>query len=211
MGTYAQLTARVADELSRTDLTSQIALAALSAITYYERRGFYFTETRSMTFSTVNAQEFYTSSDLSDIPNLIRIDAMRIAISSTANWQIFRKSYEYLDEINIGGVIHTGYPVYYAYYAEKIRLYPVPNAVWTVTISGVHPLTALSAASDTNAWTTDVEDLIRYRTKWDIYSNVIGNLEMAGVMAQNEQQALQSIIGVNNSRNATGYVTATKF
>jgi len=211
MGTYAAMQSRIADEINRTDLTSQIALAILSAITYYERRGWYFTSSRTLTFPTVLAKEFYTVTDNADIPNLINIDSARITISTTEFVRLERVPYTYLEEVNLGGTAFTGVPAQFAYYAQQIRLYPVPDAVYTITVSGVFPLTALSGSTDTNVWTTQMEDLIRYRAKWDIYSNLIGNLELAGVMAANEGQALQSLIGVTASREASGLLIATVF
>ena len=211
MSTFADIKARIADELSRSDLTSQINLAVLSAIQFYERRRWFFTETRAMTLSTVVGQEFYGVADLADIPNLLRIDGMRITVSPTSLYPLIRKPNEYIDEINIGDTAYRGIPIYFAWYAQQIRLYPVPTAVYTLRISGVHLLTTLSAPTDTNNWTNDAEDLIRYRAKWDIYANIIGDQDQAQAMKNNEAEALQSLIADNNSRDATGFVTATQF
>lgn len=211
MSTFADIKARIADELARTDLTSQINLATLSAIQFYERKRWYFTETRAMTLPTVNGQEFYGAADLSDIANLLKIDSIRITVSTTSLYQLIRKPYEYIEEINIGDTAYRGIPIYFAWYAQQIRLYPVPTAVYTLRISGVHLLTTLSAGTDTNNWTNDAEDLIRYRAKWDLYSNVIGDQEQAQAMKSNEAESLQSLIADNNSRDATGFVTATTF
>lgn len=211
MATYGAMKTRIADELSRSDLASQIALAVLSAVQFYERRRFYFNEGRSGTFLTVAAQEFYTSTDLSTIPDLVSVDSLRLTISSTENYTLTKRAYEELDEINTGGTVHTGQPVDWAYYAQTIRLYPVPDAVYTIRVSTVRPLTALSADADTNAWTNDAEDLIRYRAKWDLYSNVIGDVQQATVMSTNEQTALTSLLGVNATRNRTGILVATQF
>lgn len=210
-GTYGDMKTRIADELARSDLTSQIALAVLSSVKHYERRRFYFNEGRASTFSTVAGQEFYGSADLADIPNYLDIDTLRITISSNSNYTLDPKTYEYLDEINVGGTTTRGQPVFYSNYAQQIRLYPVPDAVYTMRISGVKALTALSADADTNAWTTDAEDLIRHRAKWDIYANVTGDIQQAGVMKQNEQEALTALLGVNTMRAATGFLTATQF
>jgi hypothetical protein len=63
-------------------------------------------------------------------------------------------------------------PDYFAYYKQNIRLYPIPDAVYTMTMAYVYKLTALSSGSDSNAWTTDAEELIRCRAKADLYGHL---------------------------------------
>ena len=49
--------ARIADDLARPDITNQIADAINDAIAHYQSTRFYFTETRTASFSTVAGQE----------------------------------------------------------------------------------------------------------------------------------------------------------
>ena len=55
----------------------------------------------------------------------------------------------------------------------------------------VYKLTALSADGDSNAWTTDAEELIRARASRRLYENVVRNVERATIAAAQEQEALR--------------------
>ena len=90
MSTFGNMMDRIADELDRTDLTSQIQKAIQTAIDRYERKRFWFNEARSITFNTVDGQEFYTSSDNSAIPNLLQIDVVRLTVSGSDKIELER-------------------------------------------------------------------------------------------------------------------------
>jgi hypothetical protein len=74
MGTLADLKSRIALELARTDLTAQIGNAVSDAIKFYGSERFWFNQSRSITFPTVNGQQAYGASDQALIPSLIKID-----------------------------------------------------------------------------------------------------------------------------------------
>lgn len=212
MATFAVLKAQIADDLSRTDLTSQIETAVLDAITFYERKRFYFNESRTLTVTTVAAQEFYDEDDAAGIPTLLSIDVAKISITTTDVYALEVIPYDTLEEISQNTTLDAGQPSYLAYYNQTIRLYPVPTAAWTLRISGVRSLTALSAAGDQNAWTTDARDLIRARAKWDLYTHVIKDFEQADRMSQAEQLAFTTLRGATMSRSASGLtMQATQF
>lgn len=209
--TFGDIKTRIADEISRSDLTSQIQTAVLSAIEYYEKRRFYFNEMRSLTFSTVAGQEFYTSSDAAGIAQLTAIDSVRITTSDT--YALEPEKYDVLDAISESTTTDYGEPTMYAYFGRQFRLYPIPSSAWTVRVSGVKSLTTLSASSDTNAWTTgaDAEALIRMRAKGDLYANVIRDDDEATKFEILERKELAMLIGRTGSLSGTGYVTATQF
>ncbi len=52
-------------------------------------------------------------------------------------------------------------------YQDRINLFPIPGSTYTLTIHYLKALTALSADSDTNAWLTEGEELIRLHAKAD--------------------------------------------
>jgi hypothetical protein len=211
MSTYLEMQTRIADELDRTDLTSQIQKAIQTAIAFYERKRFWFNEARSITFNTVDGQEFYTSADQSDIPNLLTIDFVKLTISGSDKVNLDRSSYQELEYWSSNLSTDEGQPTAYAYYAKQLRLYPIPDAAYAVRVSGVFSLATLSADSDTNAWMTDAEALIRTRAKREILTHVIRDLEAAGVMNQVEQEQLKSLIEANTFRSSTGTILATEF
>ena len=134
MTTYAVMQARIADELTRTDLTSQIQKAILSAIKHYERTRFYFNASVTDTFSTVANQEYYGSAANAKIPNLVVIDALTVT-NSSIKYALANVPFTSVEEMQNGAI--TGLPAAFCYYAQQIRLYPIPDAVYTVTGSGI--------------------------------------------------------------------------
>ena len=205
------MSARIADELDRTDLTTQIQREIKSAVAHYENRRFFFNEARLTGLALIDGQEFYTSSDNSNIPNLIYIDSFKVARSATDKWELDRKPFEELDFYSDSNSAAEGQPTWYAYYAKQIRLYPIPNASYSAVIAGVYALADLSLTSDTNAWMTDGEALIRSRAKRNILRNVIRDQELANEMAGQEREEYLRLTEVTNSRKSTGTIFPTQF
>lgn len=209
MSTYGTMQDRIADEINRTNLTSQIQKAIISAIKHYERKRFYFNETRDITFSLSSSQEFYSASDNSAIPKLVEIDEVVVTVSNN-RYYLTPRTYDYLERISTGQQ-YTSTPNDYAYYAQKLRVYPIPVEAYPIRISGVQRLDTLSATTDTNAWMTDAEELIRARAKKDLFANVIRNPEEAVVQANLERDAYRILREESNSRQAGAGISPTYF
>lgn len=212
MATYLDMQTRIADELDRSDLTAQIKKAILSAVAHYERKSFYFSET-SFTFSTVAGQEYYGTADAAAIatsPSIERINGAYNALRV----ELTKRPFSYINEISVIGTTSRAEPSDWAYRAEQIRLYPIPDAVYTMTAFNIPRLTALSADGDTNAWTNDAEELIRTRAKIDLILNVIRGSDMEaeviGLKSQ-ERSALNALFSETASRSATGMAQPTVF
>jgi len=170
MTTLAVMKQRIADELARSDLTAMIAYAISDAINVYQSRRFFFNESLDIQFDTAADQEWYDRYDNAAIPNLMAIDYMRVAIDSTF-WELCRRTPE---EIQTSQVVPaTGQPTSYTYFNQQIRLYPVPDDTWEVTVAA--HIKVNEPASDTearNPWMTDAERLIRARAKLNLARNV---------------------------------------
>ena len=186
MTTYVTMKSRIADELANDGeiTTAQISAAILTAIKHYERREWWFNQKVGI-FSTVAAQELYTSSDLTDIPDIVLIQSMLIGSSSTTKKPLANLDNKNIEDLQDGSV--TGEPVYYSRYADKIRLYPIPSAVYTVMASYIYKLTTLSADGDTNAWVDECEELIRQAAKRVLSVDVLMADDMAARFATIEK------------------------
>lgn len=181
--TLGDMQSRIADEIARTDLTSQITLAITTAIAKWQREQFYFSQhLGTALFSTVAAQEFYTVADAADIPNIAHIDKMTVLISGNRYFMNGRTE-QYIEDVSISPT-NYGQPVDYSYYAKRIRMYPIPDSAYPVNVAGTFMLGVPAAASASNAWTTavDGEALIRCEAKMDLYKNYLMDDEMAQSM-----------------------------
>jgi len=212
MTTFGTLIDRIDDELDRGGtMNPQIQNAIKTAIDHYSRKRFWFNEARLTGLTLISGQEFYTNTDNSNIPNLLYIDSFKVARSSTDKWMLDRMPYEQMEHDSDGGTADGGQPTAYAYYAKQIRLYPIPDASYSAVVSGVYALSDLSATTDTNAWMTDGEQLIRARAKWELLTHVIKDQQGAALMAEAEAKALASMIDANNARSSTGRIVPTQF
>ena len=210
MTTFGTMRDRIADELDRADLTSQIEREIRSAVAFYEKKRFWFNEQR-IDFPTVASQEWYTSSDDSAIPNLLTLDIAKIAIGATNKYELELAPYAELEFASDGGEADEGQPTSLAYFQKQVRLYPIPDASYSVVMSGIFSLGDLSASADTNAWMTDGEALIRQRVRAMIYSNVIRDPELANEARGIEREELAALVSATTLKKATGRILPTTF
>lgn len=195
MADLATLKNRIASELHRSDLTTSIASAIEEAVTHYQTRPLRFNEAIA-TFSTVAGTEFYD--DLSDVG---QIDEVRVLVNGRKTvlepW-----SYGYMEAVSTTTNTESQ-PLAWAWYAEQIRLYPVPDAAYTITVSYTKQYGVPSSDSESNVWTNQAEALIRHATKKRIYRDVLRDLEGAAGAEAAENEALQNLIQDTN-RLASG-------
>ena len=197
MTTYGTMRNRIADELANDgDITAaQINYAIQDTVKQYERKPWWFNQ-KTDTFSTVVAQEYYTSADLADIPDIVQIVSATVADTSAR--PLRPVDYQTIDDEQDGSV--DGFPRCYAVFKESLRLFPIPEAVYTVTLSYVYRLAALSADGDSNVWTTDAEELIRQGAKRRIALNYLNSEEIAARVAVMEREAYTEMIAENRRR-----------
>lgn len=209
MGTYLDLQTAIASDLSRTDLTNQIKSAILDAVRHYETSRFYFNVTRSMTFSTVIGQTAYGASDLAQIPYIIGLDALFLNdIGRPYELEKYEADeFEWLQSTSTG----NGRPCAYTYIDSQILLWPTPVAVYTMRPHMHYKLTELSADTDTNAWTTDAEQLIRCHAKLLLYANLLEDTEGMQRMSAQIQSHKDPLDYKTTSRMATGRIRGTSF
>lgn len=169
MTTLATMKDRIANEVARSDLDAMIANAINDAIDTYQPKRFYFTETRDITFDTVDGQEWYDKFDHASIPHLLAIDYVKITVDGTL-MTLGRTAAENLE---LSPDTASGQPNCYAYYGQQMRLYPVPTGSWEVRIAA-HVKIDGPADDDekNNPWMTEAERLIRACAKANLAEDV---------------------------------------
>lgn len=215
-GTLGYMKDRIADELGgRSDLASQIATCIGDAVAIYQAHRFKFSESRDVcTFNTVAGQEFYTSSDNAAIATLFMFDYVTITIGNVQS-DVQRVEPERIELLTQNGV-QRGQPMLFSYYDEKIRLYPVPAAVYPMIVAG--HMSIAGPASDSavgNRWMLDGERLIRSRAKYELSLNYgVDYPDLASRMhpdAGATQDAYTELKRVTNKITGTGRMMPTQF
>lgn len=205
MTTYSVMQNRIADEINRSDLSSQVKLAIQTAISHYEGHRFWFNEQRYL-ITTVANDAWY------DLPtDLAREDGVALGTGETIleldqvvcnfnNWLQPLKpvSVGWIDTYQI--TTYTGQPYYYALFGNRIRFAPTPNAAYVITLTAMSRLATLAADGDSNSWMTEGEPLIRNRAKAILWRSVLRNADQAGLCDAEEQLTLMSLDRKANAR-----------
>lgn len=198
MSTYAQLQSRIADDLIRTDLTSQIQQNILLAIQFYKNERFWFNETNATALATISSAQVAAPTDI------LRIDHLYIVISGK-NIELMPNDLNAIVEFR---PTTNGRPRAYCYYRNQFELDVKSDQAYTLNLYYQKELTALSAAGDTNGWTIDGEDLIVYHAEKSLYANVIKDLAKAALAEEQEKAALTAMRSMAIARTTTGYTKA---
>lgn len=208
--TLANMQSRIADELARSDLTSQIALCINDAIDFYQSIRFDFNESRDLTFTTNVAQEFYTAADLADIPYLIAIDYIILYLGNIP-WPLHRRTPLEIEKLNQNGLM-MGQPWNFCYYNQQLRLGPVPDNNYSMRIAANITYSPPSSTAATgNFWMTEAEKLIRCRAKAELHAHYTRNMAEAQKMKGLEEEALEQLKGRTNRLTGTGMVAPMPF
>lgn len=210
MTTLATMKSRVANELSRTDLTSEIATAIDSAIAKYQKTRFYFNEAgfTTLQFTTVDNQETYTTENAL-LPYIYDVDDLFVTVGVN-NYRVKRID-PTLFVINKMPYF-KGQPYQYMWINQTFYLSPIPNAAYTMSILGHYRLAGpASDAEADNHWMTDAERLIRSCAKRMLYQDILLDSDGVGASAQAEQEALDDLKATSNQMQKIGSIQPTKF
>lgn len=203
--TLGDLKTRIADELARSDLTSQIALAITQAIEEACTHRFWFMETRGLTLPVTSGNASYVSDDIS---NLIEIDRLVLTVSDQRR-TLRLMSDDEIDSLN-DGTAPTGEPYAYSRYGDQLRLYPTPQQSYTVTIDGLTKGSVLGVDTDSSIWTdaSKGERYIRALAKRQIYADLIRDTDKALVQDNLAQRYRDELFQQTHSRIATNEMAA---
>lgn len=215
MTTLADIQGRIATDLTRSDLTSQIANAVSDAIDHYQRYRFWFNVTRLTTFTTTAGQQAYTSADLAIIPNIIRIDALFLpqnpAGGATGQSIYPLDRYEPADFEVIAASMGGGRPTAFTYIDQQILLWPTPGDVYTLRLHCHYKLTPLVNLTDTNSWVTDAEELIRSHAKLMLYTDVLDDVEGMQRMQAKIPTLVDALKYETSARRSNGQIQGTEW
>lgn len=195
MATYLETQTRIANELSRSDLTAEIKLAILSSIEYYKRRRFWWNEATTTDVTVASTAYVALPTDL------VELDMLQITIGSNIT-ELDKRSYDEI--VTWKANSSAGQPTDFALYQNRVELYRIPDDVYTLTFHYVKQLTALSADGDTNTWLTEGEELIRLHAKKILYIHNLRNTAAGQDMQAMEDQVLLRLESQNQRRTATG-------
>lgn len=197
MATFLDLKTKVANEIRRSDLTDEVESAVLSAVQYYTSQRLWFNEA-SGTFSTVAGTSEYGTGTIPS--GIVELDLVTVTVNGRVQ-ELDPYPWQELASVDQAG--WRGIPCKYGWRAEAIRLYPVPNAVYTVTCYFLKEMTELVDDTDTNVWTNEGFDLIKHRAKAELFDGVIYAPNRADRCRLLEQEELSKLMIRTNKMSAS--------
>jgi hypothetical protein len=213
--------ARIAREIKRSGLTTDIQAAIQTAIRAYETRPFYFNQGRA-TLNTVATVKIYgLPSDPTAAAGVFKKMRFLRLQRSGSSWQ---ELLEYTRDEALNADTNdnlTGVPDHY--FVEflpkttpdndratvgQLWLLPIPNDSFTLELHYFREMGPLSDNGDENVWTNEAEALIRCRAKRELYTHVIRDVGEAQKFTMAEQDALRDISRLNTMARAPGRLQA---
>lgn len=184
MSTYGTMIDRIAAELERSDIGSAgtpgvIGTHINDAIRQYKAKNWWFLQepTSAAKTNTTTASSSY----LAYPTGLIQIDTLQVTVSGQLN-RLAPVTHDEMESLH-EGTTSEGEPWRYTNYGSRVRLYPTPDQIYTITWTGLVEETALSTSTDTNDWMTTGELLIRNHARMTICRDYLRDTEGAA-MAQ---------------------------
>lgn len=196
MATLGDMKTRIATEMVRDDLASggeneSILLNRIKeAVRHYTRENWWFLSTTT-TATTTADQNYITRPTTIDIIQRVSIPAIGADLEKIDITEIERN-----DEPSV----QTGQPCAFSEYGTQIRLWPVPNAVFTVKITGTTRLSELANNADTNVWTNEAQDLIVAHTKMALFRFPYRDEKGVQMALAEVQEALSALRRTNIDR-----------
>lgn len=171
---------RIAAELERSDIGSAgtpgvIGTHINDAIRQHKARNWWFLQepTSAAKTNSTTASNSYVSL----VTGIIQIDTLQVTISGQLErlTPVMHDEMESLHE----GTTSEGQPWRWTQYGARVRLYPTPDAIYTLTWTGLFEESTLSSSSDTNSWMTDGELLIRHTARMTVLRDYLRDMEAA--------------------------------
>lgn len=187
--TYAQLQAKIQDEILGSPTTSEIQLAIGDAIANFESMAFYFNQIRywggtagsTSNLQTVAGQELYSGLDLPVLAVMPAISNIQV-IAFSNRYSLRSRTKKWMDEQSVSPT-WQGLPTDYTIVdGTSVRLYPIPNAVYPLIVYGTTRFYPLVNPTDYNCWSNRAESLIRQEAKRLLFLNITRNPMQAAAM-----------------------------
>jgi hypothetical protein len=204
--TFGAIKSRIADELVRPDLASQIALAVQDAIGEAATCRFWFNEVRGLTFTTVAGQDSYGVNDAAFIPLLSKIDTLTLTVQGQQRTMEEANALDVSDWQD-GNSSILGEPAFYTRQANGIILWMTPNDAYPVTIAGTTRFVPLAADGDTNPYIEEGERYVRALAKAIVFEDVIRDTDEADRQWARAEREKAKLMQETGNRLATNWLT----
>lgn len=207
----SDIEAQIADDLARSDLTSQITAAVNTAIRAYRFERLGFNEAYRVTATLSTSADTMALSSIS--VRFRKLDRVRILRAAGDYLDLYSRDYDWIMSRQDSNVLCQ--PSEYAVYNSTIHFDSMADEDYTIVMDGIKELGSAASASfsagDTSAWFNDARELIRHRAKREIYANVLKDMELAAAAGAAEKEAYRTLKAEAEQQVSTGFIRPTEF
>lgn len=190
MATFGDIKSTISSNLTRDDLLDGSTMEALleehirRAVRNYSVRNWWFLKTVSSSVTTTSGQNYVTRP-----ATIERIQ--RVSIPSLG-WELCARDLAALEEFD-EPTAQSGQPQDYAEWGAKLRLWPVPNATFTLKIVGTEKIAEFSANADDTVWSNAGFDLIEATARSSFASEKMRDSEAAAAALVSITMAMRAL------------------
>lgn len=202
--TLLDLVEEIANDIERADLSRQIRIAVDRAIRHYQPERFSFNE-RSLTFLTAPGIDIYAGGDLGEIAGLYAVDTL-VMIQDDQPYPLRRVAeadIECRQQAN-----DQAQPCCWSFFDNSIRLDPVPDAAYSLRLSGHVKIAAPAADDDTSPWVDEAGTLIAAWAKRHLAMNALKDRALAEIQEMAVREAFNELRGRANRAVSAGVIRA---
>jgi hypothetical protein len=218
--TFGSLKAQVASDMRRSNLGADVARAVLDAINDHDSERFWFNDTApnpyTLTITPGGGQgttapngspagDIYFLAPQGPIQEFIKIDVVRAQIPVV--WYTVKPT-DWITIENLFSTLSNGQPSWWAYQQNYLRIYPLPSQAYNLRIFGQYRCPPLVNDSDSNVWTTEGFNLIRYTALKRLYSFPVRDAEQVQNAEQAGARALDYLRRETDRRSRQGRMRA---
>lgn len=192
MATLSDIAANVANQLSRSDLTTEIKTEIGSSIRRLNREVSHITEMRALELTTSAGVYWYGTVDASSgvgygaaqsatmaVSNIVSVVYMRLSPGATGvNEPLTFKDYRYFEALREGSV-SSGEPTFWTLYAGQIGLFPTPGEAYTIEISANVKPVVPTADAHTSVWFDEYPEIVESMAASRVYRKYLQDEERA--------------------------------
>lgn len=169
MATYKDLRDRIQlDYLNRYDLQESVKRAIANTIRTYEGHRWWFNETATSTACTVGQSYIGVPGDF------LALDRLEISYAG-AQTKLRQEDFATIRAMN--AVSFTSVPTHFCYRGDRFELALLPSSAYSTTCYYLQSLPALSADTDSNAWTNEASNLIAHGATLELLTTVIADAD----------------------------------
>jgi hypothetical protein len=201
MATFGELQTQVSSRLkdpNNTSVSASIVADVLNeALQYWSKKPYWFNEFRDVVTLTEDDPVLTLTTDAQYV-----FDTGGITIDyANTRWPVKKITSDEYDCLNVQG---RGIPYAWVYRNGGYELYGYPDAAYTALVRGIKNYTDLSGDSDTNDFTINAPDLLRYEALARLYGEFRQDPKMEAYYAARATNEHTNLRQATNRLNGSG-------